>query len=358
MKRIFLIVLAVLIIGALAIYPLFMPSSVVDGEKAKNPVEFSFEESLKTTFGLSQNVHILVNDSTIKKLELILNDSILKTWENPPKSMDFTIDPLKSGTGYFSLELRARLANGEIFVDNRSVEVVSDIIPEQLKTEVIAEFPHNPRHFTQGLEIYKGELYEGTGQKNSSFIAKIDLNSGEVKKQKFLNPDYFGEGITILNDEIYQLTWMEGTCFVYSLDSFTVKRQFNYDGEGWGICNNGKELIMSDGSNRLTFRDPQNFKILRTIQVYSNLGAQLKLNELEYVDGKIYANIWTQNKIVVIDAGTGRILAEVDATELMNRGRNGGEVLNGIAYDQAAKKFYFTGKYWSKLLHAELVPAN
>ena len=200
----------------------------------------------------------------------------------------------------------------------------------------------------------EGNLYEGIGQYGSSKLSQVDLKTGKVNEKLSITlaGDYFGEGITVFNDKIYQLTWEEQTCFVYNKSTFELDKTIPYIGEGWGLCNDGKYLIMSNGSERITFRNPETFAIEKIIEVYDNKGPIQQLNELEYIDGKIYANVYTSNQIVVIDPITGRVEAIIDCSILEKEGRGYGDVLNGIAYND--EKIYMTGKNWNKLFEVNL----
>jgi glutamine cyclotransferase len=192
-------------------------------------------------------------------------------------------------------------------------------------------------------------LYESTGNFGQSIIAKVDLSTGNHLQKVALENQYFGEGITLLNGEVYQITWQQNKCFVYKQADLTLVKEYSYNGEGWGLCNNGKQIIMSDGTEKLVFRNPSTFAIERTIQVYNNIGPVTQLNELEYQDGKIYANVWRTNTIVVIDEITGKVLAEIDANEIEKAGKGGGDVLNGIAFNSDKNLWYLAGKNWPKL---------
>ncbi len=354
MKKTFLIILFSLIVLTLGVYPFLLKNNGLEEEFVVNPAEFTFKETLHTIYSQTTEIEIKVNAQDVSKMELYLEDKLINTWGKPKGKIKYNLNPSIFGVGEYSLNLKVYYGADEEFIDNRVVEVKSNIVPEKKFAKVISVFPHDALSFTQGLEFHKGFLYEGTGQKGMSRLAKINLTSGEVLLETKLNEKYFGEGITILNDTIYQLTWLEQTCLVYSLDSLKEIKKFTYSGEGWGICNNGKLLIMSDGSHRLKFIDPKNFKEVRTMQVYSNQGKRNQLNELEYHDGKIYANVWQTNMVVVIDEVSGIVIEEIDGTELMQVGRNGGEVMNGIAYNPNDKHFYFTGKNWSKIMKAEI----
>ncbi|MBU2019733.1 MAG: glutaminyl-peptide cyclotransferase, partial [Bacteroidetes bacterium] len=161
--------------------------------------------------------------------------------------------------------------------------------------------------------------------------------------------------ITILNDKIYQLTYTQGKCFVYDKNTLTLISEFSYAGEGWGLCNDGEFLYMSDGTERITKRSPKTFEVIETIEVYDNQGPIRKLNELEFVDGIIFANVWMTEAIVAFQPENGKLLAVMDARELVTKGANGGDVLNGIAFNKQSKDFYMTGKYWDKMFRVKVI---
>ncbi|TMC17460.1 MAG: glutaminyl-peptide cyclotransferase [Chloroflexi bacterium] len=223
--------------------------------------------------------------------------------------------------------------------------------------EVVNSWPHLKTHFTQGLVYYDGKLYESTGQYGSSLLCRLDLKSGEVKKKVDVDRQYFAEGMTILGDRIFQLTWQAHKGFIYDLKDFKRLGEFVYDGEGWGLTNDGQSLIMSDGTDKLRFIDPQSFSVLRTVEVLDKGQPLLDLNELEYIKGEIYANIWHSDRIVRIDPSSGRITAWVDLTGLRQPedADDSDNVLNGIAYDSKNDRLFVTGKRWSKLYEIRLV---
>jgi glutamine cyclotransferase len=222
--------------------------------------------------------------------------------------------------------------------------------------EVVAVYPHDPAAFTQGLAIEAGELYEGTGQYGASTVRRVDLTTGRPEKQRALGPRYFGEGIAILDGLLYQLTWQNGVVVVYDLETFEVERTMQYDGEGWGLTHDGRELIMSDGSATIRFRDPQTFSVTREIEVRSDGVPLSRLNELEFVEGEIWANIWYDDRIARISPADGAVLGFIDLVTLYPQSARGSEaVLNGIAYDAAAKRLFVTGKNWPQLYEIEVV---
>ena len=322
------------------------------------PALFSFKDNLATVVDESVKLEIQVNKK-IKKMELFYNDSLLKTWDNPSGKISYELNTGAFGVGARTLNLLSTLHDGSTFVDNRMVRVFSDIIPEKRVVSIIGQYPHDPTSFTQGLEFHEGKLYEGTGDPGNqgiSLVAEVDLISGVKRQQMGLGVGYFGEGITIMERLLYQLTWKNEKCYTYAVDSnLKLVGEFSYRGEGWGLCNNGTSLIMSNGTERITYRDPKTFAIERTIEVYNNRGPINYLNELEFIDGKIYANVWTTNMVVVIDPESGKVLQEIDGTPLVRYGKGTGEVLNGIAQDRSTGKIYMTGKNWSKLFEVEFV---
>jgi len=203
--------------------------------------------------------------------------------------------------------------------------------------------------------IEAGKLYEGTGLYGASTVRRVNLMSGRAEKQRALGERYFGEGIAILDGRLYQITWMNGAVVVYNLDTFEVERTMQYDGEGWGLTHDGKELIMSDGSATIRFRDPQTFAVTREIEVRDNGMPLAMLNELEYIDGEIWANIWYDDRIARISPADGKVLGFIDLSTLYPKSARGSEaVLNGIAYDAAAKRLFVTGKNWPQLYEIEV----
>ena len=223
--------------------------------------------------------------------------------------------------------------------------------------EVVNIYPHDPSAFTEGLVFENGILYEGTGLNGESKLQKVDLETGNVTQFYSLPDIYFGEGITILDDKIIQLTWLENTGFVYDKESFALLRNFTYATEGWGITTDGEKLIMSDGSATLRFFDPETFQVTGTVEVHDSSGPVSKLNELEYVKGDIYANVFEQKRIAIINVNTGQIKGWVDLNGLHDpNDADTNNVLNGIAYDSDGGRLFVTGKRWKQLFEIRLVP--
>jgi glutamine cyclotransferase len=230
--------------------------------------------------------------------------------------------------------------------------------PPELTYKVVHSYPHDPRAFTQGLVYLDGALYESTGLRGQSRLRRVELETGAVLEETRLLPMFFGEGISILGDRIYQLTWTSGVGFVYDRETFRLLREFRYAGEGWGMTHNGKELIVSDGSPDLVFWDPETLVETRRITVRNQGKPVGNLNELEYIDGEIWANIWLQERIARISLQTGEVVAWIDFTGILpEKERSGREdVMNGIAWDPDGRRLFVTGKLWPKLFEVEIVP--
>jgi glutamine cyclotransferase len=318
------------------------------------------------TFDLQDNVGIKLGQSIpfkfevfgdLNELSLEINGEKVKTWSAPSGKVNYEFNSGSMQVGSYSIVLNATLKNGMIQTEQRTLRVLSDVTPEKWTAEIVQDYPHLESSFTQGLEFDGAVLYEGTGDPNQSgqtLVAEVVLKSGEIKRKTSLDASYFGEGISILGDELFQLTWKNGKCFVYDKNTFSLVRELKYTGEGWGLCNDDKHLIMSDGSEYIYFRDPKSFEIIKKIEVYTDQGPLYYLNELEYIEGKIYANIWTSSNIAVIDPETGKVLAFIDAANIVREGKGNGEVLNGVAWNKLTKKTYLTGKYWPKLFEVKV----
>lgn len=224
--------------------------------------------------------------------------------------------------------------------------------------EIVNVYPHDVRAFSQGLVFADGFLYEGTGQYGQSSLRQVDLESGKVLKYVPLPREIFGEGIAISGSQIIQLTWQNRVGLVYDKESLKPQSTFRYKGEGWGLTTDGQRLVMSDGSATLRFLDPKTFRVVDTVTVHSRGAPVDRLNELEYVEGEIYANVWGSDRIARISPRTGEVLGWIDLTGLLTPAERGNidAVLNGIAYDAQAKRLFVTGKLWPKLFEIRVVP--
>jgi glutaminyl-peptide cyclotransferase len=222
---------------------------------------------------------------------------------------------------------------------------------------VIKKHKHNKNDFTQGLQIHNGFLYEGTGKNAESYLKKYDLKTMKLLKSIKLDNQYFGEGITIVGHEIYQITWQKCTAFIYDLETMTFQRNVLYQSEGWGLAYDNQNLFMSDGSDKLYLRSADTFEILETIHVQENGKPVKYLNELEMVNGKLFANIYTFNEIAIIDPYSGYLIARIDFSDIVKEEKKKNKKakeFNGIAYDKISGHFFLTGKYWSTLYEVKL----
>lgn len=240
-------------------------------------------------------------------------------------------------------------------MDDSQDKITSQSVPTYTFT-IINAYPHDRNAFTQGLAFENGTLFESTGQYARSSLRRVDLISGKVLQFHALPDEYFGEGITVFRDTIIQLTWQSQKGFVYDKNSFEVLRQFTYETEGWGITHDGKRLVMSDGTSILYFLDADTFEIIDRIQVHDNGKPIENLNELEFIGGQIYANIWREENIAIINPQDGRIAGWIDLSGILPPQSDGKpvDVLNGIAYDVANGRIFVTGKLWPKLFEIEL----
>jgi glutamine cyclotransferase len=234
--------------------------------------------------------------------------------------------------------------------------------PQVFGYEVVNEFPHDPKAYCQGLVFADGVLYEGTGQYGKSTLRKVELETGQPLKTVDLDRRHFGEGITLWKDQILQLTWKERTGLVYDKQTLTEVSRFRYNGEGWGLTHDEQHLIVSDGSPTLRFLDPQSFRVVRRLTVQHNGQRMSRLNELEYMQGEVYANVWYQDYILRISPQSGAVTGWIDLRnpplypDRFRRNRD--EVFNGIAYDAVGDRLFVTGKNWPKLFEIRLRPRS
>ncbi|WP_340155716.1 glutaminyl-peptide cyclotransferase [uncultured Winogradskyella sp.] len=240
----------------------------------------------------------------------------------------------------------------------KSVIVYNNVIPTIYTFEIVNTFPHDITSYTQGLEFYNGELYESTGQRTESKLRKVNFETGDILKNIDLEDQYFGEGLTVLNDKIYQLTWQAERGFVYDVNTFEKLSSFNYgtSKEGWGICNDGKTLYKSDGTEKIYLLNPENLTEQSHIEVYTQKGKIPSLNELEWIDGKIFANIYQRNGVAIINPKTGGVEGVINFESLRKLVKQHPEldVLNGIAYNPERETIFVTGKNWDKLFEVKI----
>jgi len=240
---------------------------------------------------------------------------------------------------------------------NLSIKLLSDIKPINYKAKIINKFHHDPKAYTQGLFIDNGILFEGTGQYGESSLRKVELETGKLIESLRISRQFFGEGIAAYNNKIIQLTWRSRIGFIYDKDNFELINKVQYPTEGWGITFDGEKLIMSDGSSTLYFLDPNYFYKIGELNVCDNSGDIKMLNELEYINGEIYANVWQTDKIVMINPKNGKVTGKIDCSNLVpSKYKNETDmVLNGIAYDKNSDRLFLTGKMWDVLYEIKLV---
>jgi glutaminyl-peptide cyclotransferase len=312
----------------------------------------------KVTFGEDFNLRLewLDDVGTIDSVELffdavkvgVLREGVLTT----------TVNTGSVYPGSRRLRVVVHLPSEKKEIHTTEVLILSELIPQLFTYKVKNEFPHDIGAFTQGFEYHNNFFYEGTGQYGQSSLRKTEISTGQILKARTLASEFFGEGITILNDKIYQITYRSQVGFVYDLETFgEVQKIYYQNKEGWGLTNNGAEIIMSDGTHQIYFMDPRYFSVNRKIEVMDHKGKVELVNELEWIDGKIWANIYLTDEIIIIDPESGRVEGRVDLKHLLkpaDRHRQV-DVLNGIAWDAEARRLFVTGKYWPKIFEIEVV---
>ena len=242
---------------------------------------------------------------------------------------------------------------------NNTIYFMASKPPVVYNYEIVNEFPHDKKAFTQGFEFYNGFFYESTGNYGKSSLRKVEVETGKVVQKIDIDKQYFAEGMTIFNGKIYQLTWRKKKGFVYDLETFELEKTFNYQQskEGWGLTHNNKKLIKTDGTEKMWFLDPETLNEESYIETYTNNRKAENLNELEFVNGKIYANLWQKNSILIVDPKSGAIEGIVNLKGLQSKAEQKGDdnVLNGIAYDEENDRLFVTGKKWAKVFEIKIV---
>ncbi|HAH24402.1 MAG TPA: glutamine cyclotransferase [Prolixibacteraceae bacterium] len=312
----------------------------------------------KIVFGddVTIGISVKVKDGSLKETRIYI-DTVLVT-SSPQAEFSYSLKKYES-LGKHTLKAVATKADGTQGEYFKSFEVLSDIVPEKYGYELVQSLPHNPAFFTEGLEIHNGFLYESTGQNGQSALYKTNLKTGKVVQTVKLADRFFGEGITIFNNRIYQLTYKTKVGFIYNLDNMALVDSFHFaSAEGWGMTHDEKYLIMSDGTSSLTYLDPVSCKAVKKLQVYDDRDAVVYINELEYSEGFIYANVWTTNLIIKIDSKTGKVVSKMDMDGILSMVSNPNaqvDVLNGIAIDPVTGKMYITGKLYPTLFEIKPV---
>lgn len=319
----------------------------------------------KVNFSISTNAekNIISNEKT---LEL----DILNPNSKPIDSVQFLMNntPIDNPVVLDRLPLGEKIIKATIYYDGKKEVAIQKIIvvnnqaPKLYSYQVVNTYPHDITSYTQGLEFYKGVLYESTGQYGESKLRAVDYRTGKVLKNISLLPSYFGEGLTVLKDKIYQLTWQENRGLIYDVNQFKAIGSFNYgqSKEGWGLCNDGQKLYKTDGSENIWILNSETLQEEYFIQAYTNKGKLTNLNELEWVDNKIYANRYQKNGVAIINPYNGAIEAVLDFKDLKAKVTNhpGLDVLNGMAYNSETKTLFITGKRWDKLFEVKIIPVD
>lgn len=295
---------------------------------------------------------------TIDSVQYFWNGKPLGTTGAGVTTFSFDIPADKVGTT--TLKAVACHPDNKRSVASLPVTVLPDKAPATLRYEVVKSYAHDPGAYTQGLLFHNGYLYEGTGQYGESGIRKTDMATGKVLASLNIDSKLFGEGITLYNHKIYQLTWISRKGFVYDVDGFALESTFTYNTQGWGLTTMGDVLVMSDGSHRLYHIAPESFSVVKEVEVVDHNGPVTRLNELEYIDGLVWANVWMTDRIVVIDPNSGVVKADLDLSDLLstkerNELTDTDNVLNGIAWNKNKGTIYVTGKRWPKLFELKII---
>lgn len=332
-------------------------------DSAEETSDFSLElTSNKTEYQLGEKIQAHVTSSEGNKIESIvyfLGDQKLSETQNG--DLDYTFENEKLG----KWDLTARITSeGKMTEVSQQITLFNDTPPATYTYEIINTYPHKTDAYTQGLEFYRDTLYESTGHYGRSTLKKVDLETGEAYKKIEISSDYFAEGITILNNKIYQLTWKEDVGFIYDVDTFEKLGEFGYNAskEGWGLANDGERIYKSDGSEKIWFLSPETLAEEDYIQTVTHRTVATQLNELEWVEGKLYANTYQKNGVAIINPENGAIEGLINFEGLKEKIGNAAsldplnDVLNGIAYDAKTKRLFVTGKDWDTLFEVKIIP--
>jgi glutamine cyclotransferase len=325
--------------------------NVVKTEHPNSGSKFNVGDNIKFKFSSRKE------DTSIDSIEVLINSKAIIA-KSKGDSVDW--NTANFPCGQLNLTAFIYLNNGNTERKRLRLNLLSDIAPIEYTYRIINSYPHDTQAYTQGLLVDNGILYESTGQKGESSLRTVDLTSGKTKKILDIPSQYFGEGITILNDDIYYLTYQSRQGFVFDKNTFEEKWRFSYQSEGWGLTTMEDTLVMSDGSSTLTYFDPKNFSEYKKIQVADQNGFIDALNELEYINGTIYANRYQSQLIYLIDPNNGKVKGTLDLTGIIDPRdyHHQLDVLNGIAYDSDKDSYYITGKWWPLLFEIKLISKN
>lgn len=355
MKRLTLTFLTIVIVSTV-----FMDCAQPNSH-SRRPVTSIRVEPNKKSYQLGEQLNVTaltkLKEGTIDKIDISVDGLVVHTSKNLTNS--FIYNSSNFGVGKHIIKVSAYKDDGTVGENYEDILVTSDVEPTRYSYEILASYPHNTNHFTQGLEFHNNILYEGTGQEGQSGIYSVNLKNGTSIKEYKLENQYFGEGITILNNKIFQLTYKHQIGFIYDLNTFELLGTWKFRSrEGWGLTNDGHNLIMSDGTEYLSFINPETFATVKKIQVSDKHNIIKNINELEFVKGEIWANIWTTDTIVIIDPNSGKITGTINMSGLsgsvIKNQTEQIDVLNGIAWNPVTDKIYVTGKLWPKLFEIKL----
>lgn len=304
----------------------------------------------KNVFTLGETAELSVNNP--KGLEI---SAITYTLNGKAIDASFLLDDEKLGIHTVTASVNFGDTSEDI---TTKITILNNVVPKVYGYKIVNTYPHDITSYTQGLEFHNGELFESTGQYGESKLRKVNYKTGEVLQNIDLSKQYFAEGLTILNNNIYQLTWQENVGFVYNVDTFEKMSTFKYgkSKEGWGICNDGKQIYKTDGTEQIWFLNSETLAEEGKLQAYTNKGKIIGLNELEYINGKIYANRYQKNGVAIINSKNGAIEGVIDFSPLRKlvKQHQGLDVLNGIAYNPETNTIFVTGKRWDKLFEVEV----
>jgi glutaminyl-peptide cyclotransferase len=335
------------------------PVAVPEAEAAVKFIKLISPEE-NSGFKLNSPVKVvldLANRNRIPDSVLIYFDGkVVASLKSEPWEYSVTSD-FTNTTGRKSLKVTAYSDGKARNTVTRFVIIYSDLVPERNSYKVIKEYPHSTDAFTQGLVYDNGILYEGTGQETGSSLREVELETGKILRQHNLEASLFGEGITLFRDRIYQVTWTNKVGFIYEKSTFKVINKIYYSTQGWGLTSIDDRIVMSDGTNILYFFEPDMFTVVSRIEVYDDEKKVDSLNELEYINGEMWANIWMTDLIARIDPVSGKVIAYINLKGLLPESEKNydTDVLNGIAYDEAGGRIFVTGKRWPKLYEIRII---
>lgn len=312
---------------------------------------FSITTNVKNnTVQLGKPIEFAIKNPKNKKI-----DKVLFFLDDAPVSESYI--PKDVTLGAHNLTAKVSYDGNEEETATR-ITILNDVSPKIFDYKIINQYPHDITSYTQGMEFHNGYLYESTGQYGESKLRKVDYKTGDVIQNVNLEKQYFGEGLTIINNKLYQLTWRENIGFIYDVETLKKTGSFNYgkSKQGWGLCNDGETIFKTDGSNRIWTLNPENLSETGYLEVYTNSGKIDNLNELEYINGKIYANIYQRNGVLIINPKNGAVEGVIDFSPLQKMVKQHPEldVLNGIAYNPETKTIFVTGKDWDQLFEVEV----